>query len=321
VKIFVAGGSGALGRRLVPQLVARGDEVVALSHSEQRVGALRALGAQAVVADALDRDAVVKAVTSAGPEVVVHQLTGLAGAKSFRRFDREFALTNRLRTEGTDHLLAAAQAAGARRLIAQSYGNWSYERTGRGPKSEEDALDPHPPANQVRSLDAIRYLEERVVGAEGVEGLALRYGNFYGPGTSFAADGDIAALVRKRRFPIIGNGGGVWSFVHIDDAASATVSAIERGAPGIYNIADDEPAPVAEWLPELSRALGAKPPHRVPVWVARVAAGEVGVSMMTRIRGASNSKAKRELAWQPRYTSWREGFRSGLGDVTPPEPS
>jgi nucleoside-diphosphate-sugar epimerase len=196
--------------------------------------------------------------------------------------------------------------------VAQSYGNWNYERTGDGAKVEEDPLDPSPPPNQAESLDAIRYLERAVTGADGIDGLALRFGNFYGPGTGLARDGDLVALVRKRRLPIIGEGGGVWSFVHVDDVATATVAALERGAPGIYNVADDEPAPVAEWLPGLAREVGAKPPRRVPVWVGRMAAGEVGVSMMTRIRGASNAKAKRELAWQPRYASWREGFQTGL---------
>jgi nucleoside-diphosphate-sugar epimerase len=257
-------------------------------------------------------------VLRAEPQVVIHQLTALAGVKSFKNFDQEFALTNRLRTEGTDHLLEAALAAGARRFIAQSYGNWNYARTGNGLKTEEDPFDPNPPANQVQSLKAIRHLESRVLGAEDIEGIALRYGNFYGPGNGIALDGELAELVRKRRLPVIGDGGGVWAFAHIDDAASATRAAIERGAPGVYNIVDDEPAPVARWLPELARVLGAKPPRRVPVWLGRLAAGEVGVSMMTQIRGTSNAKAKRELGWTPRYPSFREGFRDGLGDVPVP---
>jgi 2-alkyl-3-oxoalkanoate reductase len=263
----------------------------------------------------------VRAVTRAAPEVVVHHMTGLTGARSFKRFDDDFALTNRLRTQGTDHLLEAARASGAQRFIAQSYGNWNYARTGTMVKGEQDPLDPSPPANQRRSLEAIRYLEAAVLGAEGIEGVALRCGNFYGPGTGFALDGALAELVRRRRLPVIGDGAGVWSFVHMDDVAAATIAAIGHGAPGIYNVVDDEPAPVAVWLPELARALGARPPRRVPVWLGRLVAGEVGVSMMTQIRGASNAKAKRELGWRPRYPSWREGFRTGLaGDLPLPEP-
>ena len=250
---------------------------------------------------------------SAKPEVVIHQLTGLTGVKSLRRFDREFALTNRLRTEGTDHLLGAAGEAGARRFIAQSYGNWNYERTGTALKTEDDPFDPSPPASQTESLEAMRYLEAKVLGAADIEGLALRYANFYGPGTGFAVDGDMAAMVRKRRLPIVGDGGGVWSFIHIDDAAAATLCACSRGTPGVYNVADDDPAPVAVWLPELARALGVKPPRHVPVWIGRLAAGEVGVSMMTRIRGVANARAKRSLGWTPEYSSWREGFRAVFG--------
>ncbi|HEX8073665.1 MAG TPA: NAD(P)-dependent oxidoreductase [Thermoleophilaceae bacterium] len=318
MRVFVAGATGAVGKRLVPLLVAHGHSVVGMTRSPEKAGLLREMGAEPVVADGLDRKAVMQAVTGSRSDVVVHQLTALTGIKSFRRFDHDFALSNRLRTEGIDHLLEAALAVGARRFVAQSYGNWNYARTGDGPKTEDDPLDPSPPPNQAESLDAIRYLEQAVAGAQGIDGLALRYGNFYGPGTGFAQDGDLVALVRKRRLPIIGDGGGVWSFVHVDDVATATLAAVERGASGIYNVADDEPAPVAAWLPELARAVGAKPPRRVPVWLGRMAAGEVGVSMMTRIRGASNAKAKRELGWQPRYASWREGFRTGLGDPPPP---
>jgi nucleoside-diphosphate-sugar epimerase len=317
MKVFVAGATGAAGKRLVPALVARGHSVVGVTRSSEKAELLRAMGAEPVVADGLDREAVMEEVTRTRPDALVHQMTALTGIRSFRRFDRDFALSNRLRTEGIDHLLEAALAVGAHRFVAQSYGNWNYERTD-GLKTEEDPLDPSPPPNQAESLDAIRYLEQAVTGVEGIDGLALRYGNFYGPGTGFALDGELVALVRKRRLPIIGDGGGVWSFVHVDDVATATIAALEGGAPGIYNIADDEPAPVAEWLPELARVVGAKPPRRVPVWLGRMAAGEVGVSMMTRIRGASNAKANRELAWQPRYASWREGFRTGLADVPPP---
>jgi nucleoside-diphosphate-sugar epimerase len=314
MKVFIAGGSGAIGKRLIPQLITAGHEVVAMTRSPGKSDELRRLGADVAIADALNRDSVLQAVMRAAPEVVVHQLTALTGIKSFKNFDKEFALTNRLRTEGLDHLLEAARATAARKIIAQSYGNWNYERRGALVKTENDPLDPSPPANQVQSMAALRHLESRLAGAEDIEGIALRYGGFYGPGTSLSRDGEITDMVRKRRFPIVGSGAGVWSFVHIDDAAGATIAAIERGAPGIYNVADDEPAPVSEWLPELARILGAKPPRHVPVWLGRLVVGEVGVSFMTQIRGASNAKAKRDLGWAPRYPSWREGFRTGLGE-------
>ncbi len=247
------------------------------------------------------------------PEIVVHEMTALAGVTNIRNFDRQFALTNRLRTEGTDHLLAAAKAVGARRFVAQSFGNW-YERSGRWTKTEEDPMEPDPPAHQRRSLAAIRRLEETVLGADGIEGVVLRYAALYGPGTDLSLDGKLAAMVRKRRFPVIGDGAGVWSFIHIDDAAAATVAALERGAAGIYNIADDDPAPVSEWLPDLARALGAKPPRHMPLWLGRLVAGEVVASMFTENRGAANGKAKRGLGWTPLYPTWREGFRTGLAD-------
>jgi nucleoside-diphosphate-sugar epimerase len=313
MKVFVAGATGAVGKRLVPRLVAAGYDVVAITHSAGHVESLRAAGAQPVVADALDKDSVLHAVTEAQPEIVIHELTALTGVKSYRRFDAEFALTNRLRTEGMDYLLAAARAAGALRFVAQSYGSWNYARTGTDPKTEEDGLDLAPTRYQRQSLAAIRYLEQAVLGTSDMEGVALRYGNLYGPGTNVASDGDVVASVRKRMLPIIGDGAGVWSFVHVDDAAAATVAAIERGAPGVYNICDDEPAPVAVWLPELAKAVGARPPLRIPIWLGRLAAGEVGVAMMTQVRGASNAKAKRVLGWQPAYASWRQGFRTGLG--------
>jgi nucleoside-diphosphate-sugar epimerase len=309
MKVFVAGASGAIGKRLVPQLVARNHKVTAMTRAPQKAEALRALGAEPVVGDGLDRDVVMQAVMRARPDVVIHQMTGLTGMTDYKKFDDGFALTNRLRTEGTDHLIDAARAAGAHRIIAQSYGGWNYERTGADLKTEEDRFDPNPPANQRKSLEAIRYLENAILGASDLEGIALRYASFYGPGTGFDVNGDIVNLVRKRGLPIIGNGAGVWSFVHVDDAAAATIAALERGTAGVYNIVDDEPAPVAKWLPELARLLGAKPPRHVPVWLGRLAAGEVGVSMMTQIRGISSAKAKRQLGWRPRYSSWREGFR------------
>jgi nucleoside-diphosphate-sugar epimerase len=284
-----------------------------MTRSPHKADSLRAAGAEPVVADGLDRVAVKQAVLQAEPEVVVHQMTALASIKSLKKFDKEFALTNRLRTEGTHILVEAAQAAGARRIVAHSYGNWTYEPTGNGLKKEEDPFDPDPPANQRESMAAIRELERTVVEARGLEGIALRFGNFYGPGTALALDGELTALVRKRRLPIVGDGAGVWSFIHVDDVAAATVAALEAGREGIFNIDDDEPAPVADWLPGLAQAVGAKPPRHVPVWLGRIAIGDVGVSMMTRMRGASNEKAKRELGWHPRYKSWREGFRTGLG--------
>jgi nucleoside-diphosphate-sugar epimerase len=310
MKVFVAGAGGAIGAKLVPGLVADGHEVVAMTRSPAKEDALRALGAEPAIADGLDRAAVVEAVRRSEPEVVIHQMTSLATATDMKNFDREFALTNRLRTEGTDHLLEGARAAGARRLVAQSFGNWDYERTGSKPKTEEDPLDPTPPANQRQSLDAIRKLERDVVGADDIEGVALRYGILCGPGTGFAPGGEIAAMVRKRRLPIVGDGDGVWSFIHVEDAASAAVAAMTRGTAGLYNVADDEPVTVSDWLPELAVVLGAKPPRHVPVWLARLLVGEVGISLMTQIRGASNAKAKRELGWEPRYPTYRESFRA-----------
>ena len=314
MRIFVAGATGALGRRLVPLLVSGGHQVTGMTRSPGKAAWLRAAGAEPVVADALDRDDVLRVVTAARPEVVVHQLTDLAGMTNLRRFDAGFAATNRLRTEGTDHLLAAARAAGARRLVAQSFAGWPSARVGGPVKTEEDPFDSDPPAELRRSLDAIRHLEAAVAQAEGIEGLVLRYGGFYGPGTSAGEGGYILEELRRRRFPIVGAGTGIWSFVHIDDAATATVAAVERGAPGIYQIVDDDPAPVAEWLPVLAAAAGARPPRRVPVWAARLLAGEHGVVLMTEVRGASNAKAKRELGWRPAWPSWRQGFRAGLGD-------
>jgi 2-alkyl-3-oxoalkanoate reductase len=316
MKVFVAGASGAVGRRLVPKLVAAGHQVTAMTRSAAKVDELRALGAEVAVADALAKPAVMQAVMRAEPDVVIHQLTALARATNYRRFDDVFAQTNRLRTEGTAHLIAAAHAAGARRLIAQSYGGWNYARTGTAPKVEDDPFDPSPPTHQRASLQAIRQLEAAVLGANGLEGVVLRYGSFYGPGTNMAADGDIGALVRKRGLPLIGNAAGVWSFAHVEDAAEAAVLAIDRGAPGVYNVADDEPAPVSRWLPAFAEALGAKLPRHVPTWIGRLAAGEVAVSMMTQIRGTSNVKAKRELGFTPRYPSYREGFRDGIAEET-----
>ena len=265
------------------------------------------LGAVPVVADALDPDQVAQAVARARPDVIVHQLTAIPPLLDLRHFDRDFALTNRLRTEGTDHLLSAGQAVGVRRFVAQSH-ILSYARTGAAVKSEEDQLDPAPAREMRETLAAIRHLEEAVLGARWTEGIVLRYGHFYGPGTSLAPGAEQVELARKRKFPLVGDGGGVWSFIHVADAAEATVTAIERGSRGIYNVVDDDPAPVAKWLPALARELGAKKPMRVPRFIGRLFAGEAGVMMMTELRGASNAKAKRELGWRPAHPSWRQGF-------------
>ena len=312
MRVFVAGAGGAIGRRLVPQLVRAGHSVVGMTRSAGKAEGIHAAGGETVVADALDEQAVMAAVQGARPEIVVHELTALPERFNLRNFDREFELTNRLRREGTDHLVAAARAAGARRFVAQSFAGWPYAPDGGPVKSEEDPLDPDPPPGFRGTLAAIRYLESAVLSAAGLEGLALRYGPFYGPGTSIGEKGSIVENVRHRRVPVVGSEAGVWSFAHIDDATSATITTIKRGAPGVYNVVDDDPAPVSEWLPALAEAIGAKPPRRIPAWLARLAIGAHGVAMMTRVRGASNAKAKRELDWQPAWSSWREGFVSGL---------
>jgi 2-alkyl-3-oxoalkanoate reductase len=318
MKVFVAGATGGLGRRLVPILVASGHQVVAMTRDRDKARLVRDLGATPVVADGLDRAAVMAAVLGAEPEIVIHQMTALLGVKSFRKFDEGFAQTNRLRTEGLDYLLEAARTASARRFIAQSFGNWNYERTGSTLKTEDDPLDPHPPARMSETMNAIRYLENALAVSDDIEGIALRYSNFYGPGAHIGEGGPFIDQVRRRKLPIIGNGAGVWSFTHVDDAATATILAMDRGEPGVYNIADDEPAAVAVWLPELAVALEAKPPRRVPTWLGRLVGGEPGVSLFTKIRGASNAKAKRELGWQLIYPSWRDGFRRGLANSPPP---
>jgi 2-alkyl-3-oxoalkanoate reductase len=307
MKVFVAGGTGAIGKQLVPQLVAAGHDVVATSRSPKGAEEIRGLGGEPEIADGLDERAMTEAVRRAQPEVVIHEMTALTGKPDLRHFDRMFATTNKLRTQGTDSLIRAARQAGARRLIVQSYAGWPTAREGGAVKTEEDPLDPDPPRWQRESMAAFRHLETVVPAAEGLEGVVLRYGGLYGPDTGLTS-GEALELLRKRQFPVVGDGAGVWSFVHVADAASATVAALDHGAPGIYNIVDDDPAPAREWIPYLAEVLGAKPPRRVPVWLGRLLAGEVPVTMMTSIRGASNEKAKRELGWQPRYASWREGF-------------
>jgi nucleoside-diphosphate-sugar epimerase len=305
MKVFLAGASGAIGKSLVPRLRDRGHEVVGTTRSETKAAAIWDLGGEPVVVDALDRDAVVAAVAQAKPDAIVHELTALSEI-DFRHFEKSFELTNRLRREGTDNLLAAARAAGVSRFVAQSYAGHPYARTGGPVKTEDDPLDPEP-AKQMRGvIDAIKYLEREVLGFGGV---VLRYGGFYGPGTGLAPGGDQLEMIRKRKFPLVGEGRAVWSLVHIDDAAAATVAALEQAKEGtIYNIVDDEPARVGELFPYLAEVVGAKPPRRLPVWLARLF-GEHMVVMMEQVRGASNAKARRELGWVPEHRSWREGFR------------
>ncbi len=309
MKVFLAGATGAMGMQLVPRLVSAGHEVVAMTRREAKQAALAERGATSVVADALDPDQVAAAVTAAQPEAIIHQLTAIASLDT-RHFDRDFAATNRLRTEGTDNLLAAGRAAGVGRFVAQSFTSWPYARTGGPVKNEQDPLDPAPAREMRETLAAIRHLEEAVTGAQWTEGIVLRYGMFYGPGTSLSPGGDQFEMVRKRRFPVLGSGAGVWSFIHVADAADATVAALEHATRGIYNVVDDDPAPVADWLPALATQLGARPPHRIPRFVGRLFAGEAGALMMTETRGASNAKAKRELGWTPQHASWRDGFTS-----------
>jgi len=306
MKVFVAGATGAMGRQLVPRLVSAGHEVHGMTRTTAKRDLLRGLGAVPVVADALDPEQVAEAVGRAQPEVVVHQLTAI-GPLDLRHFDRSFHLTNRLRTEGTDHLLSASQAAGVGRFVAQSFFA-AYDRTGGPVKSEDDAFGTSPPKEMRETVEAIRHVEEAVLTAHWTEGIVLRYGGFYGPGTSIAPDGEQTEAVRAGKFPVVGDGAGVWSFIHIGDAADATVAAVERGSRGVYNVVDDDPAPVSVWLPELAAQLGARKPRRVPRFVGRVFTGETGVVMMTELRGASNAKAKRELGWTPAHPSWRQGL-------------
>jgi 2-alkyl-3-oxoalkanoate reductase len=309
MRVFVAGASGAIGTRLVPQLLDRGHEVIGTSRSSGNADRVRALGAEPVVLDLLDARAVRKAVLESEPDAIVHQATALSDVRFSRKMDRTFAQTNRLRTEGTDALLAASREAGVRRFAAQSFASYRYAREGGPVKTEDDPLDPNPLPSTRQSQDAMRYLDETVTQAGGI---ALRYGGLYG-----ASNDGLVEPVRKRQFPIVGDGGGLSSFVHLDDAAAATVLALEHGDAGIYNVVDDEPAPVREWLPVLADVLRAKPPRRVPRWLARLFAGEAAVMIGTEARGASNAKAKRELGWTLRHPSWREGFVAAYASTTP----
>ena len=303
--VYIAGGTGAIGQRLVPQLVARGHRVTSTTRDARKIELIEGMGAEAVVVDALDSAAVGESVAKAEPDAVVHQLSALSGKLDVKHFDRSFAMTNRLRTEGLDHLIAAAQASGVPHVVTQSYTGWPNIRSGGWVKDEEDPLDPEPPRAQRETLEGIRYLEDAT---QKVDGTVLRYGGFYGDATNA-----MVPVIRKRQFPLAGGGTGYTSFVHLDDAASATVLALEKGTRGVFNIVDDEPAPASEWLPYLAECVGAKPPMRLPLWVARLAGGEVAVSMLTRTRGSSNARAKRELGWELRWPSWRQGFKDGLG--------
>jgi nucleoside-diphosphate-sugar epimerase len=306
MKILVAGATGALGRQLVPRLVTAGHVVTGTTRTPAKAALLEEWGARAAVLDALDPDAVAAAVAAAEPDVIVHQLTALGGVEfDPRKFEATFAQTNRLRTEGTDHLLAAGRAVGVRRFVAQSFTGWPFAREGGPVKTEDDPLDPAPPAQMRSTLDAIRRLESTVLDASWTEGIVLRYGGFYGPGTSLAPGGEMTEQIRKRRMPVIGDGAGVWSFVHIGDAADATVAAIEHGSRGVYQVVDDEPARVSEWLPAVASSLGAKPPRHVPGFVGRLLGGEVATVMMSEMRGASNARAKAVLGWRPEHPTWR----------------
>lgn len=311
MRILVAGATGVVGTALIPRLVRAGHQVTGLTRSTFKVAELQKAGAAAKAVDGLDTGALRAVVLEARPDAIIHEMTALANASDLVHFDRTFATTNRLRTKGLDHLISAAKACGARRFLAQSFCGWPYARTGGPVKSEEDPLDPHPPREMARTLAAIRHVEEFVAGSREFEGVVLRYGAFYGPGTGLF-DGPFVEQVRRRRVPILGDGGGWWSFLHIDDAADATAIAVERGAAGVYNIVDDEPGPVREWLSALASMVGAKPPFRVPRWLARVLVGRHMVALMTESRAGSNAKARRELGWAPRHSSWRRGFAEAL---------
>lgn len=334
MRILVAGASGAMGRSLVPLLVRAGHDVTGMVQRPRSIEVVHALGAEPRTADALNAAAVMECVRDVQPQVVIHELTAIPANLDMRHFDRDFALTNLLRTEGTRNLLAAAVAAGATHFIAQSFAGWTYGRTSNGSvngkvktintprtaklKTEDDPLDPDPPKGLRRTLDALKTLEHDVLSESRLTGTVLRYGAFYGPHTSIAKDGATVQAIRRRKVPLVGEGAGVWSFVHIDDAASATAMVVESGRGGVYNVVDDEPAPVSEWLSYLAHCAHAQPPRQVPAWMARMLAGEHVVAMMNEIRGVSNAKIKRELGWTPRWPTWREGFKEALKNVALP---
>jgi nucleoside-diphosphate-sugar epimerase len=316
MKIFIAGATGAVGRPLVSACIKAGHSVIGLTRTPVKADLIRAMGAEPAVADGLDASAISAVMASARPDAVIHEMTSLAGTTDLRNFDRTFAGSNRLRTRGTDILLAAARESGVRRFIAQSYCGWPYARGGEAIKTEADALDPDPPAELRATLEAIRYVEKTVTGSANPEGIVLRYGSFYGPGTGMM-ERAMLDQIRKRRTPLIGDGAGWWSFVHVEDAAAATLQALEHGKPGsIYNIVDDDPAQVREWLPALADIVGAKRPFHLPAWIARIVAGEHLVTMMTQVRAGSNRKARTEFGWQPRHPSWREGFSEIIGHAS-----
>jgi nucleoside-diphosphate-sugar epimerase len=317
MKIFVAGATGAIGRRLVPMLVNEGHEVTGTTQHAEKAMSIHAVGAIPMVVNALNKGEVLAAVQKAQPEVIIHQLTAIPRNLDLRHFDKGFELTNRLRTEGTDYLLAAARAVGVRRFIAQSYYGW-YARTGDWIKTEDDPLISGGISDGLETLKATVHVERAVSQEKGIDGFVLRYGSFYGPGTSLATGAWFFEGVRQRRVPIVGDGTGHWSFIHVDDAAAATLAAVHATSPGLYNITDDEPAPVSVWLPYLAKMLGAKPPRRIPKWLARMAVGEYGVAAMTQLRGASNHKAKSMLPWKLKWPTWREGFKNGLDDRAKP---
>jgi len=312
MRVFVAGGSGAIGTRIIPQLVQRGHEVIGTFKSTGKDKTLRTLGAESIMLDLLDAPAVLKAVTDTKPDAILHEATSLSGKLDFKHPDGAFAQTNLLRTKGTDALLAAARKLGVRRFIAQSYASYRYAREGGPVKNENDPLDSHPPAAMHEIYEAMSYLDRAVTDYGGV---ALRYGGFYGDPDNASERANFLDPVLKRLYPIVGNGDGYASFIHLDDAATATVLALERDVKGIYNIVDDEPAPVRVWLPVLANALGAKPPRHFPAWLARMVAGELAVIMGTQLRGASNAKAKRDLNWTLRYSSWRQGFPAAYSNL------
>jgi nucleoside-diphosphate-sugar epimerase len=312
--VLVVGATGAVGAPLVRLLRKDGHEVLGTTRSERKAGALRQLGAEPVVCDALDRESLRQAVVTAAPEVIVNQLTDLSAPLNPRRYAQWLEPTNRLRIEGTRTLAEAALEAGTRLLISQSIA-FAYRWEGDQLKTEVDPLFDEAPGGFDRAVQALRELEQRTLETPGLDGIVLRYGYFYGPRTSYAPDGQVAEMIRKRQFPIVGSGSGLFSFINVEDAAAATLAALKRGRPGVFNVVDDEPAELREWLPGYAEMLGAKPPRHVPRWLARIAAGRFMADGSVELRGASNEKAKRELAWSPRWASWRDGFRAGLGET------
>ena len=329
MKILIAGASGAIGRSLVPLLVRAGHDVVGVVQRPRSAEVVRAMGAEPRIADVLDAAAVLSCLREVRPEVVIHQATAIPPNLDMRRFDRDFALTNLLRTEGTRNLLAAAADVGTKQFIAQSFAGWTYGRTSNGGKTiktprtaklktEDDPLDSNPPKKMRATLDALKALERAVLSESRITGTVLRYGGFYGPHTSIAKDGAVVQALRRRKLPMVGDGAGVWSFVQIDDAATATAAAVESGRGGVFNVVDDEPAPVSEWLSFLAHCAHAQPPKQVPAWLAGMLAGEHVVAMMNEIRGVSNEKIKHDLGWTPRWPTWREGFREALKTASLP---